>query len=381
VTDPTGRLARTGVMLLPRFDLVPRLALASVLVFVAACALGAEVVPEEAAPHRGRLIVRGATLAATGSVVDVEVVDGRITAVGAVADAKGADVVDGAGRWIAPAFIDSHVHLEYFPLVAEMADGGVAAVVDQAAPVVFFERDWSPLQVIGAGPMVTAVGGYPTQGWGAGGYGREVVGGAEAAEAVVDLRDLGAGLIKLPVTSGNQLQDDAMEAAAAQAHALGLKVSTHALGSDEALRGAEVGCDLLAHTPTSALSSEAIEAWAGRAVITSLRAFGGGAAALENLASLRGRGATVLYGTDFGNTRTPGIDRLELALMEESGMSGAAILTAGTSAPAAYWGFDDLGALEVGKRASFLLLARDPLLDPLVLSEPAAVYIDGTLRN
>ncbi|MCP4867282.1 MAG: amidohydrolase family protein [Proteobacteria bacterium] len=372
--DPTGGSGRTPRMMLARF------ALLFVVLITAACAMGAAVVPEEVVPHFGRLIVRGALLAGAGSPVDVEVLDGWIVAVGPSIDPKGAEVVDATGQWIAPAFIDSHVHMEYYPMVSEMAGGGGAAVVDHAAPVVFFERDWAPLQVLGSGPMVTAVGGYPTQGWGAGGYGREVVGGNEAAEAVRELRDLGAGLIKLPVTTGSQLQDDAMEAAVAQAHAVGLKVSTHAMGNDHAQRAADVGCDLLAHTPTSALNDEAIEAWAGRAVISSLRAFGGGAAAVANLEALRGRGATVLYGTDFGNTRTPGIDRLELTYLMEAGFSGAAILEAGTAAPVAFWGFDDLGAIEPGKRASFLLLDRDPLQDPLVLSEPAAVFIDGNRR-
>ncbi len=363
--------------------MLTRLLLLALILGCAACVLQAGIVPETVVPHEGRLLVRGATLAGTADAVDVLVVDGRIADVadaGTIAQRKGDDVVAAEGRWIAPAFIDSHVHLEYDPRPSELADGGVAAVVDHAAPVRFFEQDWAPLQVLGSGPMVTAVGGYPTQGWGAGGYGHEVVGGEEAAQAVRDLRELGAGLIKLPVTGGSQLQDEAMEAAVAQAHALGLKVSTHALGDEHARRGADVGCDLLAHTPTSALSAATVEAWAGRAVISSLRAFGGSGAAVDNLAALRGRDATVLYGTDFGNTRTAGIDRLELVLMQEAGLDGRAILASGTSAPAAFWGFDDLGAIETGKRASFLLLPRDPVADPLALSEPDAVYIDGNRR-
>jgi imidazolonepropionase-like amidohydrolase len=353
---------------------------AALLLTLAACALQAGFVAEDVVPHAETLILRGVTLPGAVGPVDVEIVAGRFVTVGEVAENKAAETLDATGQWIAPAFIDSHVHLEYLPRASELADGGIAAVVDQAAPVVFFERDWAPLQTIGAGPMITAVGGYPTQGWGAGGYGREVVGGTEAAEAVVELHQLGAGLIKLPVTSGSQLQDDAMEAAVAQAHALGLKVSTHALGSDEAHRGAEVGCDLLAHTPTAPLSNAAIEAWAGRAVVSSLRAFGGGQAAVANLQALRGRNATVLYGTDFGNTSTLGIDRIELSLLQDAGLSGAAILAAGTSVPAEFWGFDDLGAIEPGKRASFLLLRRNPIEDPLVLSEPDAVFIDGNRR-
>jgi imidazolonepropionase-like amidohydrolase len=87
-----------------------------------------------------------------------------------------------------------------------------------------------------------------------------------------------------------------------------------------------------------------------------------------------------MYGTDFGNTTTAGIDEQELALMMEAGMDGTAILAAGTSTPASYWGFQDLGTLEVGKRASLLVLSGDPRESPLLLAEPEAVYIEGVKR-
>ena len=85
----------------------------------------------------------------------------------------------------------------------------------------------------------------------------------------------------------------------------------------------------------------------------------------------------MLYGTDFGNTRTPGIDPAEIALLAAAGLTPAEILAAGTAAPAAYWGFPTLGSIEVGKDASFLVLARDPLVDPGVLADPEEVWIRG----
>ena len=47
-------------------------------------------------------------------------------------------------------------------------------------------------------------------------------------------------------------------------------------------------------------------------------------------------GATVLYGTDFGNTSHLGVDPAEIAALQAAGLDGAAILAAGTSAPAGY---------------------------------------------
>jgi len=336
--------------------------------------------PPERVDHEDLLYFTNATLPG-GGTVDVVVKEGVISSV-LQGDARaqpraGADVIDLSGHWIAPGFIDSHVHLVYKPAALKMAQGGVIAAVDQAAPLSFFEADFAPMDVIGSGPMVTAVQGYPTQSWGSGGYGFECADPTAAQEAVSTLHGLGARLIKLPVTSGPQLSLPALEAAVERAKSLGLKTSSHALGNDEALIAANAGADLLAHTPVGALTQATIEQWADRAVVSSLRAFGGSASAVSNLEQLRDAGAQVLYGTDFGNTQTAGIDGDELALMMKAGMSGAEILAAGTSAPAEYWSFTDLGALEAGKAASFLVLTADPIADPMTLASPKDVFLRG----
>lgn len=85
----------------------------------------------------------------------------------------------------------------------------------------------------------------------------------------------------------------------------------------------------------------------------------------------------MLYGTDFGNTRTAAIQATELRRMQDVGMDGAAILAAGTSVPAEWWGFEGLGRIDVGQPATFLVLVADPYEDPLTLSDPEAVWIDG----
>jgi imidazolonepropionase-like amidohydrolase len=92
---------------------------------------------------------------------------------------------------------------------------------------------------------------------------------------------------------------------------------------------------------------------------------------------LNERGATVLYGTDFGNTRAAGIQAAELEALQLAGLDGAAIIAMGTTEPARFWGFSELGSLSVGARASFLVLDANPAEDPLTLSRPRAVYIDG----
>ena len=332
---------------------------------------------ETATPPGGDVVLRRAMLPGSRSPVDVLVTDGRIGVVGAVPDDVDAAVVDLTGRWIAPAFIDSHVHVAYLPRGAELRAGGVAAGVDLAMPLESIGADHGGLQVLASGPMITAVGGYPTQSWGRNGYGLEVTGAAEAAAAVDALVGAGARVIKVPVGGSAALPPDALAAVVTAAHERGVRVAAHALDEAAAATAAAAGVDVLAHTPTERLSTETVALWSDRAVVSSLVAFGTGGATLENLAALRAAGATVLYGTDFGNTRTASIQAAELRALADAGLDGAAILDAGTAAAATYWGLEDLGLLEPGRAASLLVLDADPHLDPVTLSRPVRVWMDG----
>ncbi len=316
--------------------------------------------------------------------------DGRIELIATDVADESLRVIAAADRFIAPAFIDSHVHLAYAFSAAELARGGIAAAVDLSAPMSFLEVDLKPMTVIRAGPMITAVTGYPTKSWGADGYGLEISGVDAAREAVDQLYAAGARVIKIPVgdaTGGGALaiaknpsilSDAEMKAIVDQAHSHGMRVASHALNDIDVLRAAVAGVDVLAHTPTERLSDQTIKAWSGRALITTLSAFADLTEPTENVRRLREGGTTVLYGTDMGYTTFPGVNPQELEFLRKAGLDNKAIVAAGTTAPAKYWGFGDgLGTLAAGHTASFLVLDADPEIDPQTLSRPLAVYIDG----
>jgi imidazolonepropionase-like amidohydrolase len=314
----------------------------------------------------------------TDGAIDLVIEDGMVQSITPAGESDDAEtIIEGADRVVIPGFIDSHVHLLFLPEADAMADGGIAAAVDLAAPLAFFETDFGDLHVVGSGPMVTAIGGYPTRSWGSQGYGLECRDADEAVAAVQALSDAGAIVIKLPIAGEPGLPEDALRAAATRAHELGLRVATHALGSDDALLAAAIGADVLAHTPTQTLSDEAVAAWSGKAVISTLRAFGGSSVAVENLRRLREAGAVVLYGTDFGNTRTTGIDRVELELLAQAGLDLPAIVAAGTTSPAAWWRLDGFGGLEVGDGANLIIL-ESPSVE--ALASPDVVVLGGTVR-
>lgn len=325
-------------------------------------------------------VIRGAHVVGVGDV-DVVVKDGRIASMGPLDESEiGAFVVDYPGHFIAPAFVDSHVHLSYAFDAKTLAAGGVAAAVDLAAPIGALAESTAPMRVLGSGPMITATGGYPTQSWGAGGFGLEVDGVAEVRAAVDRVIDAGAGVIKVPIGDAPELDDAELAALVERAHARDRKVVAHALADADAMRAATFGVDVLAHTPVESLSDATIAAWSKRAVISTLDAFGAQPSTIENLKRLREAGCTVLYGTDLGNTGIPAIDHNELDALAAAGLSPQEIIDAGTSVPATFWGFAELGAPEVHARASFLVLEEDPRDSVQTLTEPVAVFIDGELQ-
>ncbi len=87
-------------------------------------------------------------------------------------------------------------------------------------------------------------------------------------------------------------------------------------------------------------------------------------------------GVTLLFGTDTGpSLTTPGQTvHEELQLLLQAGLSNEKILKSATIHAAANLGLSaEIGSIEMGKRAEFLLLNSNPLENLKTLSEPAAI--------
>jgi imidazolonepropionase-like amidohydrolase len=102
--------------------------------------------------------------------------------------------------------------------------------------------------------------------------------------------------------------------------------------------------------------------------------------ALENVRTLSDAGLPVAMGTDTGPpARFPGyFEHLELWMMVDAGMTPAEALRSATGVAADCLGADDLGTLEPGKWADFLVLGADPLVDIEATSSLETVYIAGS---
>jgi len=304
-------------------------------------------------------------------------VDGtRIARVGDVPASS--PTLDLTGFFVVPAFIDSHVHLAYYAVAEGLPAGGVVGAADFAAPIEHLSKIFA-IDVTQSGPMITPLGGYPTQSWGSDGFGLEVASPEEAVAAVDRLLDAGATFVKTPLSGTEGVDDATLQAIVGQAHARSARVAVHALSLADASRAIASGVDILGHTPVEPLGAELVDAWGERTVVSTLGAFGASQAAIDNLRAFAARGALVLYGTDLGNTRAVGIQSAEIDALVRAGFTGAAIVRSATSDAARFWGMGDIGRLAPGLRASFLVLDEDPNANPQTLATPHAVIFDGRL--
>jgi imidazolonepropionase-like amidohydrolase len=103
--------------------------------------------------------------------------------------------------------------------------------------------------------------------------------------------------------------------------------------------------------------------------------------AQRNLKALSDAGLPIAFGTDAGpRARFPGyFEHLELQLMVDAGLTPEQALLSATSVAASCLRLGDVGTLEAGNYADFLVLGADPLRDIQATRRLERVYVGGNL--
>ena len=355
--------------------------------------------------------------------VNVVIGGGRITACGAAPPPVEAETVDLGGRTLMPGLIDAHVHLSSldpsvgpdlhpFGLVQaarRMLDGGVTTVRDLGSygRSLFDLRDAIEQRLV-PGPRLVLCGQIVAASSPGGrrfpGMYREADGPDEMRKAVREQIRQGADLIKLMSTGAltvveedvrpTQMTGQEIDAIVDEAHRLGFKVASHAEGSDGIRLSVEAGVDTLEHGEMGFEVPDVLAAMAERGIVLvpTLCVFDAVArpdgpfrpwmreraerlrdASRKTMEAALAAGVEMAMGADAG---PHGENARELVLMVEAGLSASDGIVAATSTAARVCGLEDeIGTVEVGKRADLLVVDGDPLGDVGIIADRSRIWL------
>ena len=411
-----------------RMELSPA-ALAGALLLTGLPLVSACSAPEtEQAPALTNVTVfEGArVLVGDGGVIENAILvvdDDRLVAIGGAGSVEvpaGAARVDLSGRTVMPAIIDTHVHLretrdELVEDLQRKAYYGVGVVLSLgrgSSDMAFQVRDEvipnaARYRTVGRGITAPEPGRTEIPFW--------ISTEEEARTAVQELAPRNVDMVKIWVDDRNgqfeKLTPELYGAVIDEAHQQGLRVTAHVYTLEDAKGLLRAGLDAFAHGIRDMdVDDEVVELFAEHptvvlvpnlpnpGVATDLSWLSGTIppdelqqmqersvdrpAAQEafgiqarNLARLSAEGVTIGFGTDGGAGWSP---HAEMEDMVRAGMTPADVIVAATRNSADLLALDDLGTLEAGKSADFVVLEANPLDDITNTRRIVDVYLRGT---
>ena len=365
-----------------------------------------------------RIIVGNGNVIETGTLV---LEGNRVLAVGDTVEVpEGVERVDLAGRTVMPAIIDTHVHLRSdtrATLVEDLqrkAYYGVAAVfslgrgIGEAAFQLREEivPDAALYRTVGRGITAPEPGRTEVPYW--------IATPEEARAAVQELAPEDNGMVKIWVDDrGGQfdkLTPDVYGAVIDEAHQAGLRVTAHVYTLEDAKGLLDAGLDAFAHGIRDVdVDDEVVQMFAERPSVVLVPNLPGAGIATDfswlrgtltpeqiaqlqersvdnpeaqerfgiqarNLERLHAEGVTIALGTDGGAGWSPHAEMEDMVL---AGMLPGDVIVAATQNSAALMELEDLGTLEPGKSADFIVLEENPLDDITNTRSIVDVYLRG----
>jgi len=356
------------------------------------------------------VLTHGTLIDGTGKepIIDSTVViDGdQIIAIGPAAEVSipaGVEVIDLAGAYLLPGFINAHVHDAYDENRLEAwAQAGVTTVRDEGILSGGGRLTWymdlrdrlavSPkyARLVASGYKLSVAGGYGQL---------DVTSAEDARQQVMMEMDAGVDLIKLAMESGYagvtnlpNFSPPELQAIVSTAHAGGRLVSAHITQAKFMQMLIDAGVDDLAHIPNDFVSQAMIQQLIKQDIyvvptLTVFEAYGGLQGSSNNLKKFLEAGVQIAMGNDYTAVPQNHFDHFELGMpmheiirMSEAGMTAMQIIVASTRNAAHVCGLEKkLGTLEVGKLADILILDADPLQDLSALTQVKMVIHSGEI--
>jgi imidazolonepropionase-like amidohydrolase len=375
----------------------------------------------------GALFVRDERVVWTGASADLP------------AEARQAEKVDAAGQWLIPGIIDAHIHIcwngreSVLDLIHRDRDLIVLEAVDTVRRVLktgtttvrdIGGHDYVEMSIRKAinaghivgprmrtsGKVITMTGGHAHF------IAREADGPDDVRRAAREQIKMGADTVKLMATGGaatpgqdvqaSQLTLEELRAAVEAAHAMGRTVATHCHGTGGIKNSVLAGVDSIEHGTYLDEECADLMLERGTSVVFTLgvakpdpNSIPPGQQAeynrLEKIFAMvsdhcknamnvvRSKGVFVGSGTDAGGNALAPHDfsmAREMEALVEGGFSPLEVLSIVTRNNAKILRWEkDLGTLEPGKLADFVLLNADPLANISNVRQVAAVYKGGLL--
>lgn len=354
--------------------------------------------------------------------VTIIVRSGKIESIGRGSAAPNATVIDLAGRWVLPGFVDAHAHVSDLPSARTALASG-ATTLRSLGVDHFTDIGVRELHKAGAADLPDVVAaGYHVRPRPSEAFFLDIprmadmmprgVSGAESVRRMVRTQiERGVNVIKIMATERAGLPetdprkrvftDEELAAAVDEARKGGISVAAHAHGDEGAMAAVRAGVRTIEHGTW--LSDATLAAMKERstcfvptvATVVDLTDAGGdydnaalaarGRAMLPRVREAVGKasklGVRIAAGTDtrYGpqsNRRIPD----EIVELQASGMSPMDALKAATSAAAECLGIGQrTGSLRSGLEADLIVVDRDPLMDLSVLRDVVLIVNDGVV--
>jgi imidazolonepropionase-like amidohydrolase len=319
-----------------------------------------------------------------------------------------ANVIELGDATLLPSLIDLHSHIAFQKIPEQtILANGIGTVRDVGGVVHQPYGGDGSLRVLTSGQIITAPNGYPIPMMGADNLAIPVADETQARQAVCDLINGGAVIIKIALEVGNEigapwtghhhghsshethpktmplLSEAIVKAIVDEAHQHHRKVTAHLAEANGVKRAINAGVDEWAHTPCDVIPQALLKKAVAQGVkiVSTLDTLSKCTGVTQNAHIWTALGGEWLYGAEIAHPDVPwGIDAQELnLLMHLAQLSPLDVLHTATAKAGQYLNIPLLGTLQHGAPADLIAVKADVTHNFKALEYPDLVISGGKI--